>query len=501
MLKRKWWIMIVLSLSFQSIWAQKGLTYDDALRICLENNLGIKASESHVDAKKREMNAQRWMFLPRVSLTAAYTMMSDDISIDMNPIKESITPLYSALSKYGDFSGVQNPDPSTNTIMPVLTDELSTMVVRRKLAEGLAKIEAADWNKVIQKKQFGMLNANFTLPIYAGGKIRAVNKAASIHYQEAKNEEDLLVSELSSTLVERYFGLVLANEALKVRSEVFQTMEKHLNDAKKMKEEGLIPNAEFLHTKVFYSEAEREQKKAQRLIDIAREGLNNALSQSIDHAVTPVSALFINDELPELAYFLTESKSNSLLLKKVDYKKQLLKTKHGVELESYLPTMAVSGTYRLADKDVAETMPKYFIGVGLQWNILDGASRFRNIQSSKLEEERVNLIYAKTESDITAVVTKLYNEAQMYIEAFNDLKSAEEFADEYYRVREKAFQQGFSTASEVSDASLAKAKVRIERLQAMYHYDATLAKLLYYTGQTEQFRQYQTNGHQYFIKQ
>ncbi len=489
-------LLLTVGLSVNVIVAQESITYEDALKICLENNLGIKASQSHIDAKKRELNAQRGLFLPRVSLSAAYTMMSDDITVDMNPIKESITPLYSALSKYGDFSGVQNPDPNTAPIMPIFNDDISTMLVRQKLAEGLQQIEASDWTKVIQKKNFGSLNANFVLPVYAGGKVRAGNKAASIYHKEAINEQEILKSELSSTLVERYFGLVLAREALSVRQEVYETMEKHMQDAQRMKEEGLIPNAEFLHIKVYYSEAERERKKAERSIDIAEEGLRNLLSNQENKNFLPVSSLFINDDLPALDTFLSEAETHSLLLKKVNFKKQLLKTKHGVEIESYLPTVAVSGTYRLAEKDLSETVPKYFVGIGLQWNLFDGSTRFRNLQASKLETERVDLTYEKVEADINTVVTKLYNEAKMYIDEIEDLKTAEEFAEEYYRVRQKAFLQGFATASEVSDANLAKAKVRIERLQAMYHYDTALAKLLYYTGKSETFKNYQHKGHQ-----
>ncbi len=496
MYKRFLGLLIVVVLTFEMGIAQKSITYEQALKLCFENNLGIKASQSHVDAKEREMKAQRGLFLPRISLMAAYSMMSDDITIDMNPIKESITPLYLALSKYGRFSDIPNPDPNTSQIIPVFDENFSTMLAREKLAEGLEKIEAADWTKTIQKKQFGSLHANLIMPIYAGGKIRAGNKVASIYHKEALNEQEILKSELSSTLVERYFGLVLAREALKVRQEVYETMEKHMLDAQKMKKEGIIPNAEFLHTKVYYSEAQRELSKAERTIEIAAEGLDNVLANQENSELIPVSNLFINDELPPLETFLADAKAHSLLLKKVDFKKQLLKTKHGVEFESYLPTITLAGNYRLADIDVAETMPKYFVGVGLQWNIFDGSTRFRKLQSSELEVQRVDFTYEKVESDINAVVTKLYNEAEMYIEEIENLKTAEEFADEYYRVRNKAFTQGFSTASEVLDANLAKAKVRIERLQAMYHYDSVLAKLLYYIGKSETFNEYQQKGHQ-----
>ena len=41
-------------------------------------------------------------------------------------------------------------------------------------------------------------------------------------------------------------------------------------------------------------------------------------------------------------------------------------------------------------------------------------------------------------------------------------------------------QGGMATATQVADANLAVAKVKIDRLQAMYGYDVALSKLLHY---------------------
>ena len=64
------------------------------------------------------------------------------------------------------------------------------------------------------------------------------------------------------------------------------------------------------------------------------------------------------------------------------------------------------------------------------------------------------------------------------------------FAEEYLRVREKAFHEEMSNSTEVVDARLALTQVRIERLQAMYGYDLTLAKLLQFSGIPGEFSAY-----------
>ncbi|GAO28125.1 hypothetical protein [Geofilum rubicundum] len=50
-----------------------------------------------------------------------------------------------------------------------------------------------------------------------------------------------------------------------------------------------------------------------------------------------------------------------------------------------------------------------------------------------------------------------------------------------------------ATSTEVTDASLAVAKVRIEKLQAMYAYDVALARLLELAGMPEMFEDFLLN--------
>ena len=82
----------------------------------------------------------------------------------------------------------------------------------------------------------------------------------------------------------------------------------------------------------------------------------------------------------------------------------------------------------------------------------------------------------------------------MYLEQINELDAAMEFTNEYSRAREKAFSEGMATATQVSDANLAVAKVKIDRLQAIYSWDVALSKLLYYSGLSDQFVVYMSNS-------
>ena len=489
-------LIVLLLMSGLNLWGQTGLlesknlTFEEALGLSLQNNHLIKQYNHKSLQMEQEMKAAKGLHLPRLSLSATYVYMSDNIELDLTPVRDAITPLYSTLGHYGKFGGVPNPDPKTNVAMPYLPDDVSTAVIRGKMLEGLNTVNNADWIQTIQEKKFGMVNAGFVMPIYTGGKINAANKAAKIKFEASEIESIQKSHELSCELVERYFGLILANQAVKVRQTVKDGMQRHLDDAQKLAQQGMIAQVEVLNAKVYYSDADRELKKSERQVEILNEAVLNTVAETGNSKINPVSELFYFDKIEELDFFKKKALENSPLLGQVNKKKELAQQGVKVEQSAYLPTVAATGTYDLVNKDLSPYLPDYMVGVGLQWSLFDGNARSRKVKAAKFQEMQADDFYAKAESDIHSAITKYYQELNMYLEQINELDAAMDFTAEYSRAREKAFTEGMATATQVSDANLAVAKAKIERLQAIYAWDVSLSKLLYYSGLSDQYAAY-----------
>jgi outer membrane protein TolC len=195
--------------------------------------------------------------------------------------------------------------------VPILPDDVSTQAVRGRLLEGYEEIEAANWNQMIQKKQFGVVDASFTWALYTGGRINIANKAASLQVQESETEVRKKTDELQCELVERYYGMVLAQQAEKVRNEVLQSMQNHLNDAEKLMQQGQISNTEYLHAKSVFNDADREHKKALRQIAIVNQALINTMAVEEGQTIAPVSNLFCVENIEPLGYFIDKAQVNS----------------------------------------------------------------------------------------------------------------------------------------------------------------------------------------------
>ncbi len=494
------WFCVMLLLAGGSSFVKAGSQTDSLSRLSFEQALGITRQNSHVlkqyeflhSQREQELKAARGLYLPSVSVSASYVAMSEDITLDLNPVKNAITPLYDALGNYGNFSGVSVPDGAGG--MTTLPDNMSTAALRGKLNEALDEINAANWDQVIQKNRFGMISAGFSWALFTGGKISAANKAAEIKTREAVEIKDQKEGEILTELVERYYGSSLAYSVVCIREEVFQAMTNHLNDAQKMFNQGIIPKAELLHAKVFCAQADRELKKSKRQLEIVNEALSNTMSLGEGIVVTPVSKLFYVPSIQSAEYFKGMARDNSPLLKQIDSKKDLAHQKYRVEKSAYFPSLAAMGVYDVANKDRSPYMPDYTVGLGLKWTLFDGMARTRKVKAAGYLQSQVDEIQEQANADIETVIEKSHHEVLMDIEQLDELDTALEFANEYSQVRQKAFAEGMSTSTEVVDARLVVAKVQIERLETIYNYDVALARLLQYAGMHNDFVNYQLRG-------
>jgi outer membrane protein TolC len=490
-------ISILLAFSFiinKQSWSQPynriNLKFSEAYDRMNANNHTLKQADLYIKEKSEEVKATEGLRFPNINIAGNGALMADRIHLDLSQVRDAILPLYQTLGAYGNFSGVPNPDPSTNQIMPTLPDAISTSAVRSKLLGAAEEIKKANWDQTIQDKRFASLSANIIWPVYAGGKINAANKASRLSKDEAVLKKEQTKAELLSELATRYFGLVLAKEAENVRKEVFDGMGKHLSDAKKMVEQGQIAHVEELHAQVAYADAESELKKAVRQTTIVHKALQNTLALAETDSVITITSLFIPVKIEDEDYFIELANKNSPLLKQIDTKKEMAKIGVQVKKSDYLPTVALAGTYDIADKDLSPYLPDWAAGLNVSWTLFDGLSRYRKLQAAKSQLGQVEQAEAKANDDIATAVHKLYEEMKMEEEQIKSKDKSLEFAKAYTESQEKAFKEGISKSADLVDARLLLAKTKIERLQDLYQYDVVLATLLQICGTPDDFPKY-----------
>jgi len=458
-------LLITVVFSFSSIISLPAngmdLSFEQAASIARSKNASLRAAQLEENQIRQIRLATRGLYFPRIDLSAQYVRLGDDITLDLNPIRDAMV----------EIETFKNPavGQQVDALLP-------------------------SFEQTIQKETFWLTNANLSWPIFTGGKIVAANRAAASLLDKSSEKLRNVESDLISELTYRYFGLRFSLKVVDVRRKVLQGMDEHLYNAIKLEESGMIAKAERLHAQVARSEAERELSKALRDVELARTALNNTLNTS--DFIEPVSPLFLFRNLEPVSYFHQRALENSPILKQLAASREVAHQQYRKELAGWLPDVYVLGTRQIDDHDFTDYVPEWSAGVVATFTLFDGMARSHRISAARYTRERVAALEDKMQLDIGTLVEKSYNELLRSIEQYEALQDSYDYADEYVRVRRKAFQEGLATSLDVIDAELYLSRVEIDRLNAVFEFDANLAKLLAICGDTDRLQIYRTKGEQ-----
>ncbi len=436
------------------------LTLQEAVELSYRRSPALEAQRLAREAAVAQRKAAWGMRLPQLGVAASYTYLSKDIkAFDLNAEKEA------ALEQLGQL-------PLPFPIPPQIVQA----------------VRGLDLSLTLQKQQFAVVGASAVVPIYMGGRINAAVNAAKIRIEQSDQEAFKARTDLFAEVVERYYGLALARQALRVREEVTAGMRKHLDDARKLEQNGMIASTEKLYAEMFLARAEGEQEAAALQIETVNRALGTSLCQEADYR--PVTELFVVETLQPLDWFRQRVKQNSPLLKQVELTRRLAGEGVRAARAAFLPEVAAIGAVNAWDWQLTELAPRWMVGAGIKLRIFDGLSSEYKHAAAKKQVRQVEVMQAKAEEDLMTLTEKLYNQLRSAEAKVRALGASVEFAASYLDAKQRAFSEGMAPSSEVVDARLNLAKARIERLAAACAFDVTLARLLALAGETETFGSY-----------
>ena len=461
-------VMLALAAVMQLPAQEQGrtLSLEEALEMTLSDNPAIRAAEFNRRAAQQERRAAIGLRMPQIGITGSYAYLGKDIEIDLNNMKAPVQNLAGQILQSGMIPSDYIPS----------------------ISQMLSGAMAASWALPLQDRSLGFVGGDVTVPLWMGGKINAANRAARINEQTARSQGIQQRNALVSELVERYYGLALAQQVVVVRQQVVDGVRKHLEDAAALEAQGMISRSEKLYVEFKMSEAERDLQNAQSQVETIAAALNSTIGRTDDYL--PVTAMFILERIEPLDHFRTLAAERNPLLDQVDQKRRLAYEGVRAQRSSFLPQVVAMGGMSFYDYQVSKVLPRWAVGVGVNFKLFDGLNREYKYSAAKQTARRVSELQNKAGKDISVLVEKLYNQMMNYRNQMTSIDASLAFAEEYLRMKNAAFLEGMSSSSDLIDAELNLAGVRTERLQAAYNYDLLLAQLLEAAGISDEFPAY-----------
>ena len=439
---------IAILLSLWTTAQSQPLSLEQAAKLTFSNNPTIKAAEYNTLAAKRNSQAARGLYAPKIAMHAAWIYTQRDIGVDLNPLK----PLLSQFD-----------------IAPLL---------------------ALDWNLTLQNRSFGFLEADITIPLFTGGKIVYANRAAQGLFSAASAEEQAVKSQVFTTLVERYFGHKAAKCALKVREQVVATISEHLQQAEVMCENGVATKADVLFLRYRLSEAEQQRASAANALKLTKQALQSTIG--VDSLDSLTTNLFYIDNIGSIERYTQSAEVSNPTLEYAQQMERVAEQNIGIARAEFMPQIAAMAGGALTSK-VSDIIPRWAVGVGVSFTIFDGTMREYKYLSAKSMHSMAEERHRAVQRDIALLVESLYNSTTDARGRIKTARASIEFSAELLYYRQQAFAEGVATAAEMSDAVTALSVAQIELIEAALMFDTSLAKLLEATGMAEHYLDFSNN--------
>ncbi|MDE7235005.1 MAG: TolC family protein, partial [Helicobacter japonicus] len=223
---KKWLTLIALLLN---VLQAEYLSLESAYKQVLSQNDGLKSSQSALQKQEKLRSATKMLYLPQVSLDAAYIHFQE-------PIK----------TQFFDASGLSAVGPPLDALLPHLAKPVTLQ----------------DQNII-----FGALNIVY--PLFTGGKKYFANKLSQLALEDASLALKLKELSLFEDCAKLYYGVVLANQILETLEDANAGHLAHYQNALKLQEKGQIARLETLQAQVNYDKSNIEVQKARDNLDIA----------------------------------------------------------------------------------------------------------------------------------------------------------------------------------------------------------------------------------------
>ena len=485
-MKPFYFFILFLAISCQQTVSQTFIDFRTAADMMFENNATIKAANKNTLLAKRQSQLINASWMPTITMTADYTLMSEKISVS----QKYASLLEPFQEKYAD-----------EILIPEILNYISN------------SLGDLSFDVPIFEDDFGSIDIEILYPIFTGTKRLYANKLAKNNKTLSEIEKESIGATKYLELANIYFSLSLTESMIKVLKETYEMTNNHYSQALKMESVGMFDKAERLIVKVTLDESERNLKDAENQAEVLRDALCKIIGQqttdnsqqSLDNSQWPKAnrqqpiststPLFINEKYPQLEWFLDMMKQNAYIYRQSDLHDDISKANLRLSQSNYYPVISIYGKQTIVSYQVPKNLvPNTIGGINLVWDIFDGLARERNIQLTKIESEIIAETQLSLKNDLEVSVNEWYANLKQACVNAEELQSSLELAQEVYRIRKKSFTEGLCTSQQVLDALNLVNKTNLLLLTSYFEYDIAMANLCCLCGIPEYFESFLSSG-------
>jgi outer membrane protein TolC len=433
-------VLVILIVIFSGIcFAQKKddlnrpLSLEESISIALENNHKLRAASERITGAREKSRGVRTLFLPKLKTEFSYTRLNEPPSLDLK-------------------AGVFTPQ--------------------------VLSIEMGDDN---------VYNAQVVVhqPLFAGGKISALNKQARNNLEATKYNYEETKQSLILQVKEAYFTILITQKYKEVRRDAVAKMSAHLETVRGRYNAGIVPRTHLLKTKVHLANAEAALITAQNKVELAKSSFNVILARDLNAPVEVVNVFeVIEQNYYDLNQLIKKAKGNRPEVHEMKNNIEMAKAGVSIAQSNYWPQVGLFGKYKYhkGAKPIIEWREDWMVGVNISMNIWNWGKTKAQVGQAEAALIEVEHLKAQLKDGIALEVKAALLNLEEAKERIKVSEKAVIHSEESLKKAQIEYKYGRADIVEVLAAHLALTESRTSRLEAMYNYILSQARLERATG-------------------
>src|SRR5690554_1172081 len=408
--------------------------------------VAINAIEA--EQAKLDQRLAKSVFIPKVTFNGSYTRLNDDITFD-----EDTQNLLVATQK-------------------LLIKEQAQIPFNAPFPEGIPLQDTPN----LQDKNILKTSVDVDWILFSGfeatNAIKASkHKESSINYLGMAEKDKLALK-----IIETYdkLALVYASES------VLNTSENYLNEqahfVRKAIENGLATPIDRKKIELAQQQLAGKKLDFEHNKVLLIEALNQLTGEDRDNLrmLRPTLESF------RLSAVSSTEKRNEIKALEEAEKATIYKSK--MEQSHFIPKVAVKGHYEFIDNYLSLLDPKWFVGVGIQWNVFDGNQSHLKAKKSKLESQIYRERIEEAEEMIDLSIVKAEQAYQSTLQNSVIVEKEIELATDTYEMVNKQHKNDLASINDVLDALNDLEKANFKLQESYFDQRRAVTQLLHAKG-------------------
>ncbi len=466
--------------------AQTALSFDAAQARFDRTSRAVSAADHSVAAAKSAADALKTLHRPVVAASAQYLEYQKTLAVDLTGPKSD------ALGNTQDFLG------SLPGTVPPGYQQIASDITGR-LSQALPGLFDAIPDQLSYRFRQTVFRPTVqaALPLYTGGAIPAIQRAALGGVALAEGRRAQVVDLARINLIRAYFGQQAAAGLYDAARRSLAALDTVLSDSRKLEAAGVIPHARVLEVQVARDTADRTYQRADLSYATARDELARLLD--LEGEALPTTSLFVQTRpLPPSQSFLgNEGKAPEA--RTADAGREIADAGVALARSRRLPQAYAFGEYNFSRNTALPIEPDWTVGVGVRYTLLSNVGRKQTETAAREQAAAAADTAAEARRIATSATLRAYNLVEGARRSFVLLDSSIAAARENVRVQAVAFREGEGTATPVIAAQAALDAAEAQRIAVAYEYDLVLAGLLASAGRLDEFGTYLAQADQRLV--